>query len=168
MASSKIFDALTYFKELGESNKLCREGAFKTGFCTGPEGLEDAMGSFRSTSNFFLVDDTNSGNTFSNNVGWFDRRVYTVFIMSRYKFNDMADREKKLMLCRRIFRQVLSKVLKDKREYKYGDAMEYLNTDNVYSMEYGRYSFSGVTGLYFMIENDEPTDLTYDDGDWEE
>jgi hypothetical protein len=46
--------------------------------------------------------------------------------------------------------------------------MMYLNTGNVYSNEYGRYSFNGCTGLFFQIQNDEPTDLVFEDSDWEE
>ena len=45
--------------------------------------------------------------------------------------------------------------------------MYYLATERVYYKELGRYSFNGATGLYFMIENDVPTNLIYNDDEWE-
>ena len=56
----------------------------------------------------------------------------------------------------------------DELKNKYGDKLMYLNTGNVYSNEYGRYSFNGCTGLFFQIQNDEPTDLVFDADEWEE
>ena len=79
----------------------------------------------------------------------------------------MKDRQAKMELCRKIFRQFMARMIKDKSDYVYDDKLEYLNLDNVYSKELGRYSMNGVTGLYFMINNDEPTDLEYNAEEWE-
>ena len=51
---------------------------------------------------------------------------------------------------------------------EYGDVMEWLDVSSVYSREMSRYSMNGVTGLYFMVNNDEPVDLTYDSNEWED
>jgi hypothetical protein len=53
-----------------------------------------------------------------------------------------------------------------------GDDITFLNVDKVYSKEFGRYTMNGVTGLYFMVENDEPESMEYEDehqmeGDWD-
>lgn len=162
------FDALEYFAGLGKKNKLAKKNNFVTGYCSGPGALEPMMAEYRDAQNFIFVDDTTSGNTFNNKVGWFDRNVYCVHILAGYDYGDEHSYQQALELCRRLFRQFLSRVIKDKESYKYGDSMMYLNTGNVYSTEYGRYSFNGCTGLFFQIQNDEPTDLVFDADEWEE
>ena len=155
------FDALEYFADISRKNKLAKREGFVVDFCSGPGALEPMMAEYRDASKFIFIDDTTSSNTFSNNVGWFDRNVYCVHIHAE-SYN------KALRLCRKIFRQMLSRVIRDKEKYTYGDKLLYLNTSNVYSNEYGRYSFNGATGLFFQIQNDEPTDLVYEADQWED
>lgn len=162
------FNALEYFSELGKKNKLARRNRFVVDYCSGMGALVPMMQNYRDAENFIFIDDTTSGNTFSNKVGWFDRNVYCVYILAGYDYNNAESYNEALKLCRRIFRQFLSRVIKDKESYKYGDRLMYLNTGNVYSQEFGRYSFNGCTGLFFQLQNDEPTDLIYDNDDWEE
>lgn len=162
------FNALEYFTELGKKNKLAGRNQFVVDYCSGMGALVPMMQNYRDAENFIFIDDTTSGNTFSNKVGWFDRNVYCVYILAGYDYNNAESYNEALELCRRIFRQFLSRVIKDKESYKYGDRLMYLNTGNVYSQEFGRYSFNGCTGLFFQLQNDEPTDLIYDDDDWEE
>lgn len=80
----------------------------------------------------------------------------------------MADREQQLNLCRAIFRQMHSRLIHDREEMTCGDALEYMQVERIYSNEFPEYLMSGVTGLYFMVENDEPIDLTYDSRQWTE
>lgn len=162
------FDALEYFSSLGKKNKLAKKMGFVVDYCSGPGALEPMMADYRDAQNFIFVDDTTDGNTFSNKVGFFDRNVYCVHILAGYDYGDEKSYKQALELCRKLFRQFLSKVIKDKNKYLYGDKLLYLNTTNVYSHEYGRYSFNGCTGLFFQIQNDEPTDLVYDEEEWED
>lgn len=161
------FDGTAYFKEMAEKNKLVRRNNFVTGYCSGIGALTAMMSEYREAENFVFIDDTTSGNTFSNSVGWFDRSVYCVYILAGYDYNDPKSYNEALNLCRRIFRQMLSRVIKDKEKYKYGTLLNGLNTGNVYSNEFGRYSFNGCTGLFFQIQNDEPTELVYDENEWD-
>lgn len=163
-----IFNAFDYFELLGRQNKLAQEEGFKVGRCSGIGGLQDMMRDFRTQSRYILVDDTTSENTFSSGVGYFRKSVYTVFIVAPYRADDMADRERQLNLCRRLFRQMHSRLLHDREEMAYGDMLEYLQVDRVYSNEFPQYFMSGLTGLYFMVENDEPIDLQYDGDEWTE
>lgn len=167
MSTYDTFNALAYFKNLAERNKLAKAHNFKPCYCAGIEGINDVIQEFRKTSNFIMIDDTTSQNTYSKGVGFFDRNVYTVFILAAYKYDDMADREEKLRLCRRIFRQIHSKMLYDKENLTYGDSMEYMDINSIYSKEMPRYSMNGVTGLYFLVNNDEPVDLTYNNEEWD-
>lgn len=68
----------------------------------------------------------------------------------------------------RIFRQMHARLIHDRDGMRYGDALEYLQVDRVYSTELPRMFMSGMTGLYFMVYNDEPIDLSYDAAEWTE
>ena len=67
-----------------------------------------------------------------------------------------------------LFQQFLAKTLADKFSGAYRGEMAYLGIERIYYKELGRYSFNGTTGLYFMIDNDLPTNLVYQPKDWEE
>lgn len=166
MAQENLFNAFKYFESIGRQNKLAKENDFYVGFCSGPEGMEDAVRSFRKEKNFILVDDTTAQHTFSQGTGFFRTDVYTVFIVAAYRIDDMQDREEKLNLCRRIFRQIHSRLIYDKENMAYGDSLEYMNVGEVYSTEMPRYALNGVTGLYFMVQNEEPIDISYDANEW--
>lgn len=168
MENNIQFDALGYFKNLAEKNKLAKENGFKACFTAGPDGINGVMEQFRKVANFVMIDDTTSQNTYSSGVTFFDRNAYTVFILAHYRMDDMEDREEKLRLCRQIFRQFHSRMIYDKDNYVYGDRLEFLAVNQIYSKELPRYSMNGVTGLYFMVNNEEPVDLTYSKDEWEE
>lgn len=157
-----IFDALNYFETLAKQNKLCKENGFMPVFCSGPESIEGVMQEFQKTANFVMIDDTTDGNTFSEGVSFFQRRVYTVFVLAAYRWDDMKDREEKLNLCREVFKQFVKRMIWD-RAQREDDETVFLNVEKVYSKEFGRYTMNGVTGLYFMVENDEPASMEYED-----
>lgn len=162
------FDDLQYFVEMAGKNKLVKENGFYCGFCSGPEGLDQVMAEYRDHANFFLVDDTTSGNTFGAKPGWFDRKVYAIYIIVGYELGNEEKYKVALNLARRIFKQILSRVIRDKASMKYGQALMYLNLGTVFSQEYGRYSFNGATGLFFQLQNNEPLNLVFDPNEWEE
>lgn len=160
-----IFDALHYFEQLAEKNKLCREHGFKPVFCSGPDSIEGIMQEFQKTANFVCIDDTTDQNLYSEGVSYFKRRVYTVFILAAYRWDDMEDREAKLNICREVFAQFVRRMIWDRNliEMSSRDDITFLNVEKIYSKEFGRYTMSGVTGLYFMVENDEPASMEYED-----
>lgn len=160
-----IFDALHYFQQLAQQNRLCREHGFKPVFCSGPDSIEGIMQQFQKTANFVCIDDTTDQNMYSKGVSYFKRRVYTVFILASYRWDDMEDREAKLNLCRTVFSQFVSRMIWDKAN-RDDDELEFLKVEEVYSKEFGRYTMNGVTGLMFMVENDEPEELEYNAGEW--
>ena len=76
----------------------------------------------------------------------------------------MEDREQKLNLCREIFSQFVRRMIWDKEHREdEDDDITFLNVEKIYSKEFGRYTMNGVTGLYFMVENDEPESMEYED-----
>ena len=161
------FNALAYFKEMAEQNKLTKENGFYVGFSSGPDALDIIMSEYRDHANFILIDDTTAANTFCGKPGWFDRNDYTVWILAGFDYQDELSYAAALRLCRRIFKQFLSRMIHDKATRKYGDALTFLHTEQVYSMEFGRRSFNGATGIMFKINNDEAVDLRYNEEEWE-
>ena len=161
--NNDIFNALEYFETLAKHNRLCVENEFKPAFCSGPDSIEGVIQNFQKAANFILIDDTTDQNLYSEGVSYFKRRVYTVFILASYRWDDMEDREEKLNLCRTIFQQFVRRMIWDKAQREEDDDMTFLNVEKVYSKEFGRYTMNGVTGLYFMVENDEPEEMEYED-----
>ena len=157
-----IFDALNYFEQLARQNKLCVENGFMPVFCSGPDSIEGIIQNFQKTANFVCIDDTTDQNLYSEGVSYFKRRVYTVFVLAQYRWDDMKDREEKLNLCREVFKQFVKRMIWD-RTQREDDETAFLNVEKIYSKEFGRYTMSGVTGLYFMVENDEPASMEYED-----
>lgn len=157
-----IFDALNYFEQLARQNKLCKENGFMPVFCSGPESIEGIMQQYQKTANFVCIDDTTDQNLYSEGVSYFKRRVYTVFVLAAYRWDDMKDREEKLNLCREVFKQFVKRMIWD-RAQREDDETAFLNVEKIYSKEFGRYTMNGVTGLYFMVENDEPASMEYED-----
>ena len=160
-----MFNAIDYLKNLASANKLAKENSFVVGECSGFEGLEPLMRNYRKAANYIMVDDTVDGSMISNRVGWYNRRTYTVFIFAMYREDDMEERNRKLNLCRELFRQLLSHMIADTEKYEYD--LVYMRTQSIQYRELNSYNFSGVTGLYFMVNVDEPVDLQYDNSLWQ-
>ena len=160
------FDALACFKEMGEQNRLAKENGFYVGFSSGPDALDIIMANYREYANFILIDDTTAANTFCSKPGWFDRNDYTVWILAGFDYQDELSYMAALRLCRRIFKQFLSRMIHDKATMRYGNALSFLHTEQVYSMEFGRMSFNGATGIMFKVNNDEAVDLRFDENEW--
>ena len=162
-----MFDAVGYFTAVAQQNKALRQGGFLIGRTAGAEGINDIVANWKANNNFFLIDDTTAQATYSKGVTYFRRSVYTCYILMGYRFDDAQEREGRLKECRAIFQQIHSRMIKDKRERAHGEDLEWLNVQNVFSSEFPAYSFQGQTGLYFIVENEEPTDLTYNPAAWQ-
>lgn len=166
METNNLFDAISYFKEMAKKNKLAKANHFYPCACSGINSLEEVLGKFKKESAFVSVDDTNDGVTERRSGGFFKKRTFTVFIMKRYTFNNMASRQASMDICRQLFRQMHSRILKDRDNM--GTKLIYMNTDNVYSRELGEYFINGCTGVYFMVDVSEPINLMYDAEEWDE
>lgn len=165
MDTKNDFNAYDYFENLIGRNKLARQNKFKISRITGIRGMEEALFNLKKTNAFFCVDDTSDGVTLINGGSPFNRRVYLVFICLRYKLNDMVSQHNALSVCRKLYRQILSKMLIDKDCLL--NEFIYLNTDRISFREFEQFLLNGCTGLYFTFDVDEPTDLTYEPDEWE-
>lgn len=158
-----MFDGISYFKAMALRNKAC--AGYTVTECSGPMGVEGMMYSFRKSDSFVMVDDTTVGSVAVNRAGGaFDRRTYTVFLIRQHTADDMADYEEKMQELRSIYRQLLSRMLRDRAGLALEDV--YLQTGNVTYKEPGPMGFNGSASIYFMVSIDEPLDLTYDEEQW--
>ncbi len=164
MDTKNLFDSYAYFGALCRQNRLAQVHGFQLCRCSGLNGLQEAIDKFRMASAFFCIDDTTDGTTFERNGGYFQRRVFTVFLLKNYQFDNMQDRMDSLMVCRRLFAQLYSRMLVDS-DRLYNELI-YLNTNRVHFREIENYFLNGCTGLYFMIDVDEPVNLAYDEAEW--
>lgn len=165
MNTTEFFDAQLYFASLCLSNKLAREHGFKPCSCSGIESLQGPLEKFKKEKAFFCIDDVNDGQMYQGKGGGFyKKRTFTIFIMHRYTFNDESDRQTKLSICRQLFRQIATRLLLDSK--KLLSDQVYLAADNILSREFGQYFLNGCTGLYFMIDIEEPVSLVYNPDEW--
>lgn len=160
------FDAIAYFYAMTLHNKLAVEKNFKPVTISNTDNLEGLLEDYRDYDRFVAVTDTNSGNLSSSDgaYGFMKRRAYTVFILSAYEYGNMVSRQQEMDLCRELFHQFVSKILRDK--YSYEEKMMYFETNAIPNQEIGRYYLSGMTGLHFTLFVQEPIDLIYDDEQW--
>ena len=161
------FDAFSYFRDLTKKNKLTQELGFLATTCSSSMAFEGMLANMQKSRNFIVIDDTNDGNVAVNGDGSFRKIVtYTVWILMRYRLNDMNDRQEKLNTCRKIFRQFLSRILIDKMKWE--SDFTYLLSDQVDNREIGAYFINGLTGVEFHIDVSEPLDLVYNNEEWNE
>ncbi|MDR2913431.1 MAG: hypothetical protein LBV74_01115 [Tannerella sp.] len=162
-----MFNSYDYFAEICAKNKLTVAGNYKFCRVTGLGNLEEVIQNFKREQAYFCIDDTNDGTTFQGaGGGYFERRMYIVYIMKKYPLNDMQAQHAALEECRRIYRSVCSKLVFDRSRLL--NSQIYLNTDRIPYYEMEGYAISGVTGLYTMISIDEPVNLCYNANDWTE
>lgn len=164
MNAKTLFDSIAYFKGLCEHNKLAIAHDFFPCQCSGINSLEEVQQNLRRQTAFLAVDDTNDGRTVRRGGGFFKKRTFTVFLFMRYKHGDMADRQEKLNICRDLFRQIHSRMLRDEHDLE--NDMIYLNVNDVMSREMGGLFLTSCTGLYFMTDVMEPIDISYDADEW--
>jgi len=160
------FDAIAYFKTMTEHNKLAQKEGFIPVIISNTDNLEGLFEEYRDNDRFVAITDTNSGNLSSadGTYGFSKRRAYTVFILSAYEYDNMQSRQEELELCRELFHQFVSRIIRDK--YTYEEKMMYFDTHSIPNQEIGRYYMSGMTGLHFTLYVQEPIDLIYDNEQW--
>lgn len=162
-----MFDGISYLTALAKANRLAADNEFFIGLCSDLHAIEPMMTNYQTEANFVLVMDTVDGSMVGGRPGWFNRRVYTMAIIARHRWDDMADRQAKLQTCREIYRQMLSRMIVDRDEMEADDELPaFLRTDNMAYREMEPYDMAGATGVVFTIRVDEPVNLEYNGEEW--
>ena len=165
MNTKTLFDFVGYIKGLTQQNRLANNHQFVPCTCSGIGYLEDVLSRLRNERAFVCVSDVCEESITRHGGGWFKRRVFTVFLLSRYNVRDTEDYRTKMNLCRELFRQFHSRFIVD--EHRLQSELTYMAVDEIRSRELGGQFLNGCTGLYFMVAFDEPTDLQYNQDEWQ-
>ena len=120
-----MFDPITYMKSLHDAMKLTTE-KYRFETVSGVSALEGVLEHSRRDKYFFAVDDSQDGVTFRGAGGtYFERRPYSVFILGKAEYGNMTQRSTVLDEAKIIFRNILSKLILDKR------SIPVLNIENI-------------------------------------
>ena len=165
MNTKTLFDFVGCIKDLTQQNRLANVHQFVPCTCSGIGYLEDVLSRLRNERAFVCVSDVCEESITRHGGGWFKRRVFTVFLLSRYNVRDTEDYHTKMTLCRELFRQFHSRFIVD--EHRLQSELTYMAVDEIRSRELGGQFLNGCTGLYFMVALDEPTDLQYNQDEWQ-
>ena len=165
MNTKTLFDFVGYIKDLTLQNRLANDLQFVPCTCSGIGYLEDLLSRLRNERAFVCVSDVCEESITRHGGGWFKRRVFTVFLLSRYNVRDTEDYHMKMNLCRELFRQFHSRFIVD--EHRLQSELTYMAVDEIRCRELGGQFLNGCTGLYFMVALDEPTDLQYNQDEWQ-
>jgi len=158
------FDAYTYFEDICRTNKITAKNRYRFCRVTGLSNMEEVIQNFKSEKHYFCVDDTEDGTVIQQGGGYVERRQYTVFLIKKYAFGKMEEQHEALNECRKIYRQIVKKLIYDRHFLE--NEMTYLHVERIPFYEIPGYFISGCTGLYFMITVDIPTDFCYDGEEW--
>ncbi len=159
------FDVYGYFENLCNQNKLAQANGFTFCRCTGIYYLQEAIDAFKSSIAYFCIDSTTDGEIFESNGGYYRKRIFTIFLLKRYRYNDMVDREAALSICRELFAQVYARMIYETIPLQ--EQYIWLNTRGVKFREMAAELLDSCTGLYFVFDIDEPINLCYDGEAWE-
>lgn len=164
MDAKNPFDFAAYIAALTKSNRLARCHHFQPSTCSGINYLEGMLEQYQTTANFVCTSDVCDESTLQVGGGWMKRRLFTVFILARCEYGNQQSQTAALALCRELYRQFLSRLLRDQDDLR--NELIYLNFADIRSMELGGQFLNGCTGLYFMLSMDEPTDISYNAEEW--
>jgi hypothetical protein len=123
--------------------------------------LEGVLQESRRKNYFFAVCDNQDGETFrGSGSGFYDRLSYYVFILGKADYGDMAKRAEVMNEARTIYRQLLSKMIKDRLQ------IPVLDLSRIRFYEVPPAFATGCSGLYFNFTVEEPIELKYNAADW--
>lgn len=160
------FDAYAYFKQLSKENKLLQEHKFEFSRVTGLKNLEEVILKLREHSAFFGFDDSDQGLTHEDNGGFFNRRIFTCFLLKKGRLNNMDDYTENQQICRKIFKQIYSRLLNKDSRRLLEDYQIQLDLRRIPFKEIDKTVLNGATGFYFMFYIDEAENLCYNSDEW--
>ncbi len=156
-----MFDPVTYMQSLHDKMKLTKE-KYKFVKVSGLAELEGILDNFRRHKNFFAVEDAQQGETFRGAGGtYFERRFYTVYILGTAEYGDMEQRAVVLTEAKAIFRNILSKLIRDKL------LIPMLDVEKIRFYEVPPAFATGCSGIYFIFFVDNPVNLTFNATEWD-
>jgi len=155
-----MFDPAAYIKNVCDHLKITK-GKYLFTKVSSIGSLEGILANSRRDSYFFAVDDSQDGVTFRGAAGgFFERRMYTVFILGKADYGDQEKRDEVLEEAKQIYRHTLSKMIKDKF------SIPVVKLDQTRFYEVPPAFATGCSGLYFTVTVENPINLVYDGNVW--
>lgn len=157
-----MFDPIAYLQTVHSKLKATKT---KYKFCriSGIAALEEVLQNFKREKYFFAIDDSQDGLTFRGaGGGYFERRPYSVFILGKADYGNMDQREAVLAEAKVIYRNILTKLIKDKL------AIKVIDMETIRFYEVPPAFASGCSGLYFIFTVENPVNLQYDTAEWDD
>ncbi len=155
-----MFDPSAYMKDVCEKLTLTKDKYLFTKVSS-ISGLEGILANSRRHSYFFAVDDSQDGVTFRGAAGgFFERRMYTIFVLGKANYGDQEKRDEVLEEAKQIYRHTLSKMIKDKIN------IPVVKLDQTRFYEVPPAFATGCSGLYFTVTVENPINLVYDANVW--
>lgn len=156
-----MFDPVTYMQGLHSTLKATKD-KYHFARVSGTGSMEEVLSASNRHKYYFAVDDSQDGETFrGSGAGYFERRVYTVYILGRANYGDMDKRAAILAEAQTIFRSLVSKMIADKL------TISVLNMERIRFYEVPPAFANGCAGLYFNFTVENTVNLTYNAADWE-
>jgi hypothetical protein len=163
----KQFEAYEYFTDICKKLKITKDNDYYPCKVSGLANMEGVIANLQSKRAYFAIDDTNDGQIYKGaGGGYFERKMYIVFVLKKFPFEDMNKQHEALNECRSVYRSICTKLISDKSTLS--NNMIYLHTDRIPFYEMTGYGIAGCTGLYFMITVEQPINLCYDANQWNE
>lgn len=129
--------------------------------CSGINGLEGILAEQTHADNFIAIDATGDGSILMQpNGGYYIRRVLTLFVVRKYEYGNMADMLAKMVDCRKAMKKILRRMVHDSPVL--AKNMLYINTERIALREFAPEISGHMTGLYFMLEFNQPYNLLTD------
>lgn len=158
----KMWNAVSYFENLNFM-LIATKGIHDFCRVSGLNNLEDILNNITKNA-YTAVDDSDDGVTIQKGGAYFNRRAIVIYILKKYDFKSMTDRENKLNLCREIHKSFLSKIIKDSSLI---DDLMFLDKTRFPYHEMPGMFAAGTTGIYFIMTLEEPLDLMFNALEWE-
>jgi hypothetical protein len=156
-----MFNPIEYLKTLHSTLKLTKD-TYRFCKVSGVSALEEVLANFKREKYFFAVDDSQDGVTFRGaGGGYFERRPYTVFILGKAEYGKMDQREAVLTEAKSIYRNILTRLIKDKLTIKV------IDMETIRFFEVPPAFAFGCSGLYFIFTVENPVNLVYDAAEWD-
>lgn len=155
-----MFNPVTYMEQLHGELKLTKD-KYLFQKVSGINALEGVLENSRRNDYFFAVDDSQDGTTYRGaGASYFEGRPYTVFILGKADYGDMATRAAVLEEAKTIYRHLLSRMIKDKI------TIPVINLATIRFYEVPPAFATGCSGLYFIFNVENPVSLVYDGTAW--
>lgn len=158
------WDAKRYFEFLTARNRLARKEGFRFAVVSGLEGFENFIDDLQSRVPYLCLADGPQGYTDLLNSAH-TRNIKTVFLFMPHAENDMRARDDCMATMRELFRQLLSRFLRDRMMLRRNKI--YLDGRISFS-EMESYMFASGAAAYFQIAADVYTDLSFRKEEWDD